>query len=358
LPAVSSPIAATSPLVEGDSIVLRLPDPDEALAGVRLATDRGFPVAAEPFAREGDGWTLRMPAPALDRFEYALAVQHADGGHEQRTDPANPLRAPGAFGEKSVVELPGYAPPAWLAAERVPGARDRLTVASSALGAELEVAIWHPQAAPDDEPLPLLVAHDGPELDQLARLTDYSAAHIASGALPRHRVALVAPGERDQWYSASQVYGRVLTNDLIPAIKERYGVVGAVVGMGASLGALAMLHAQRAFPRAFAGLFLQSGSFFTPRLDPQEWRFPRFARIVRFVRGMDRNAPYAIPIPVTMTVGTAEENAANNRAMAHVLAAQGYEVDLEEVPDMHNYTGWRDAFDPHLARLLARAWTR
>ena len=79
LPAVSSPIAATGPLVERDSIVLRLSDPDAALAGVRLATDRGFPFAAEPFAREGDGWTLRMPAPALDRFEYALAVQRADG---------------------------------------------------------------------------------------------------------------------------------------------------------------------------------------------------------------------------------------------------------------------------------------
>ena len=64
---MSSPIAATGPLVEGDSIVLRLPDPDEALAGVRLATDRGFPVAAEPFAREGDAWTLRMAAPALPR---------------------------------------------------------------------------------------------------------------------------------------------------------------------------------------------------------------------------------------------------------------------------------------------------
>ena len=144
LPAVSSPIAATGPLVERDSIVLRLSDPDEALAGVRLATDRGFPVAAEPFAREGDGWTLRMPAPALDRFEYALEVQRADGGHEHWTDPANPLRAPGAFGEKSVVQLPGYAAPAWLGAEQVPGATDRLTVASSALGAELEVAIWRP----------------------------------------------------------------------------------------------------------------------------------------------------------------------------------------------------------------------
>ena len=25
-------------------------------------------------------------------------------------------------------------------------------------------------------------------------------------------------------------------------------------------------------------------------------------------------------------------------------------------PDLHNYTGWRDAFHPHLTRLLARVW--
>jgi enterochelin esterase family protein len=62
-------------------------------------------------------------------------------------------------------------------------------------------------------------------------------------------------------------------------------------------------------------------------------------------------------VPATLTVGTAEENAHNNRQMARALAAQGYEVSFEEVPDLHNYVGWRDAFDPHLTTLLRRAWT-
>jgi enterochelin esterase family protein len=354
LPAVSSPIAATGPLVEGDSIVLRLADPDGALAGVRLATDRGFPVAAEPFAREGDGWTLRMPAPALDRFEYALAVVRPDGEHEQWTDPANPLRAPGAFGEKSVVQLPGYSPPPWLAAERVPGASARLTVASSALGAELEVAIWRPRDARDDEALPVLVAHDGPELDELARLTDYSAAHIASGALPRHRVALIAPGDRDQWYSASALYARTLATRVLPAIADAVAV-RRPVGAGASLGALAMLHAHRRFPDAFAGLFLQSGSFFMPRFDAQESGFVRYRRIVRFVRATLREPPRRT-VPVAMTVGALEENAADNRVMARALAAQGYPVALHEGRDLHNYTAWRDQWDPNLTRLLQETW--
>jgi enterochelin esterase family protein len=351
---VSSPIASAGPLVQEDSIVLRLPDPDEALAGVRLATDRGFPVDAEPFVRDGDGWTLRMPAPALDRFEYALAVQRRDGGHEQWTDPTNPRHAPGAFGEKSVVELPGYTAPAWLGAEGVPGATRGVTVASSALGAELEVAIWCPDGARDDETLPLLVAHDGPELDQLARLTGYCAAHIASGTLPPHRVALVAPGDRDQWYSASALYARTLATRVLPAIADAVAV-GRPVGAGVSLGALAMLHAQRRFPDAFAGLFLQSGSFFMPRFDAQESGFVRYRRIVRFVRATLREPPRRT-VPVAMTVGELEENAADNRVMARALAAQGYPVELHEGRDLHNFTAWRDAWDPHLTRLLQEAW--
>jgi enterochelin esterase family protein len=354
LRAVSSPIAATAPLVQRDSITFHLADPDEELARVRLATDRGFPFEAAPFVRGGDGWTLRMPAPALARFEYALAVQRADGTDEHWTDPANPRRAPGAFGEKSVVALPGYEEPAWLAAERVPGATEALTVASSALGAELQVTLWRPGDARDDEPLPLLVMHDGPEFDQLAQLTDYAAAQIASGALPRHRVALLAPGERDQWYSASALYARTLATRVLPAIAETVAV-RAPVGAGASLGGLAMLHTQRRFPDVFAGLFLQSGSFFMPRFDSQESGFVRYRRIVRFVRATLREPPRRT-VPVALTCGALEENADDNRVMASALAAQGYPVTLDEGRDLHNFTAWRDAWHPHLTRLLSEVW--
>jgi len=119
-----------------------------------------------------------------------------------------------------------------------------------------------------------------------------------------------------------------------------------------------MLAAQRRFPRTFGALFLQSSSFFMPRYDAHERGFSRYTRITRFVRDTLRGGEYAIPVPVTITVGRAEENAENNREMARALAAQGYEVTLEEVPDLHNYVGWRDAFDPHLTELLKRAWTR
>jgi enterochelin esterase family protein len=338
--------------------MLRVADPERRYAAVRLASDLHLTESQRSFSHIDGEWVLDLRPRDVHRLDYMLELVDAGGDVEHALDPGNPHRAPGAFGEKSVLLLPGYEPPAWLEAPGAEGRFDELEVRGRGLGASVAIRVWSPADAAPEKPLRLLVAHDGPEYDELASLTRFTAAKIAAGELPPHRVALLSPGDRDQWYSASQVYGRSLANDVIPALRDAFTTVGTLAGMGASLGALAMLHAHRSFPRSLGALFLQSGSFFTPRLDPQEWRFPRFARIVRFVRGMDRNAPYAIPVPVTMTVGSAEENAANNRAMAHVLASQGYEVVLEEVPDMHNYTGWRDALDPHLTALLSRTWTR
>ena len=69
-----------------------------------------------------------------------------------------------------------------------------------------------------------------------------------------------------------------------------------------------------------------------------------------------RQGPHPDPVLVALTCGSAEENLENNRLMARALWTQGYPAALHEVPDMHNYTAWRDAFEPHLSDLLARAW--
>jgi enterochelin esterase-like enzyme len=243
-----------------------------------------------------------------------------------------------------------YRPPAWLEHPAVEGAFDMVAV--RVLGRDLEIGVW----SPGEGVLPLLVAHDGPEYDELAALSRYAGAMIEAGAIPPFRAALLPPGDRDEWYSASAAYGRALCNRILPALRSQVDVGGGVVGMGASLGGLAMLQAQRTWPGSFAGLFLQSASFFVPRFDRHEFGFPRCARIVRFVRGALRTESFAEPVPVAMTCGAEEENVYNNRLMASALAAQGYDAHLTEVPDLHNYTCWRDALHPSLTRLLADLW--
>lgn len=334
-------------------MTFRLADPERRYAAVRLCSDLPLSDRERSYARDGDEWVLELEPRAIARLEYHVEVIDQDGAKQTGPDPGNPLRAPGAFGEKSVLLLPGYEPPAWLHAETVEGRFEAFSVRGRGLGANVTGRIWSPLT---DEPLPLLVAHDGPEYDKLASLTRYSAAMIAAGTLPPHRVALLAPGPRDEWYSASALYSRALYVDVIPALRGAVAVEGDPIGMGASLGALAMLVTQRRAPGTFAALFLQSGSFFMPRFDSQESGFGRYARIVRVVRRILRSGEHPNPIPVQLTAGAAEENVLNNRVMARALAEQGYEARLDEVPDLHNYTGWRDAFDPHLTRLLEAVW--
>jgi enterochelin esterase family protein len=352
-----TPVAAPAgppagPSVSGDRMVFRVADPEGRYGRVRLAQEVRIPGDRLGFTRTATGWELELPRPPVLRMEYRLSL---DG--EEVCDPANPLRSPGAFGEKSVLEFPGYVRPAWLDADAPAGSSTELHAPSRYLGESVYVRIWSPAGVTAGDPLPLLIAHDGPEYDQLSSLTAYSAAMIEAGALPAHRVALLGPGHRDEWYSASVAYARALNLAVLPAVRREVAVDGPVAAMGASLGGLAALHASRRHPGTIGGLFLQSSSFFSRRLDAVERAFPRYARITRYVADTRRGVTKGDPLPVTLTCGGIEENLANNRQMAEILRAQGYPVELVELADVHNYTAWRDAFDPHLTDLLRRTWT-
>jgi len=353
LPAGES-VLASGPEVTDSEVTFRFADPDHVLTAMRLSQDVRVPGSQLDFERDEGGWTLRLDRPDVHRIEYLFELTHLDGGTQHVRDPANPLMSPGAFGDKSVLELPDYQPPEWVGVDGgdapIGDSRD-LAVPARALGTEVPVRLWTPSDTWDDEPLPLLVVHDGPEYDELAGLTTCLGVLVAGGQLPRVRAALLSPGPRDDWYSANGAYTRGLSLAVVPHLRGLVTTT-AVVGMGASLGALAMLHAQRRNAGTFDALFLQSGSFFHPRYDAHERRFPHYDRVVRSVDGVLRAGGHHSPVPVVMTCGRIEENIENNRTMARALSAQGYDVALHELADVHNYTAWRDAFDPFLTRLL------
>ena len=312
-----------------------------------------------PFSRSAARlWTLSLPRPEADRLEYLLELTHRDGRTELVPDPDNPLRAPGPFGEKSVVETPEYAPPAWLDDDESPAGEIRLLdLRASRLG-RLDGLLWEAPDADPAEPLPLLVVHDGPEYaeySELARLFDHL---VAFGELPRFRAALLPPpGNRNDTYSASSADARSLADELLPALERAAPSDRPPAGLGASLGALALLHAHWARPAALGGLFLQSGSYFRRRSDRQESGFARFDRISRFVGRVLRGRGGPPPVPLTITCGTAEENRDNNAAVAAALVAQGWTLRHVEHRDAHNWVSWRDVLHPHLTELLLRAWT-
>lgn len=337
--------------VDDHDIRFSVPDPEHRLAGVRLLDELDLPDLHRDFAFDDGRWRLDLPRPPAQRLEYQLELRHPDGGTETVTDPGNPAQAPGAFGAKSVLELPGYRAPGWLAGAQPWPVRAELAIDSPVGPVEVTVR------APDPAPPRLLLAHDGPEYDALSALGGYAAAVVEDGRVPPFQLALLAPGPRDDRYAADPDYTAALAEHVLPALHAELGTRGPVVVMGASLGGLAALHLQRRHPELVAGLFLQSGSFFTPELDACEAAFPHFDRIVAAVAAVHADDPAGRPVPAVLTCGGVEENRHNNRLMGETLQRQGYPgALLREMPDAHNFVAWRDAFDPHLTELLTAVW--
>jgi enterochelin esterase family protein len=335
--------------VEGDDVVVRYADPEHRATHVGVWAH--LPLGDTAMRRMDGGWEVRLSDLPVDRFEYLLDV---DGS--LRPDPGNPRTTGGPFGDHSWLPLPAYREPEWLGRPGIDATRTPLTIARTPVG-RIDLELWAPSDAPADEPLPLLMSHDGPEMDSYGGLTAYVGALVAEERLPRLRVALLAAGPRNQRYAADPAYARALTTRVLPTVRARMAVEGRPVLMGQSLGALAALHAAWTSEGLFAGLLLQSGSFFTPELDPQESGFEFWHQVTGFVASV-RAATEPPPDPpvVTLTCGTAEENLANNLALRDQLESLGLEVTWGEVRDGHTWTCWRDSLHPHLTELLTKVW--
>ena len=172
--------------VEDDEIVFRLSDSEHEYTDVtvwfdvELATDGQSELA---MTEVQGGWELRLALPDLDCLEYLFDV---DG--TLAPDPGNPDRVEGAFGPHSWLAMPGYQPPAWLDVDAAPGQRHRLTVA------EIDVEVWEP-AGHEGARLPLLLVHDGAEMDAYGGVVRYAATTAvdegrAAGPRQRSRRAL------------------------------------------------------------------------------------------------------------------------------------------------------------------------
>lgn len=328
---------------------------------MKLLQDVARPRWGIDFTRRpgADGWVLILPRPDALRMEYVLELVHMDGGSEIIPDPHNPTRVEGPFGQRSVIEFPGYNPPEWVTRAVPHGEINDFKLRGRGARARASGLLWAAAGVEPSQPVPLLVVHDGPEYAKLSALTQLLDVLVADGRVPLFRAALLQPEDRNEIYSVSAAYARGLAHEIVPNLQQIAPTPHgrrSRIGMGASLGALAMLHVHRRFPAVFGALFLQSGSFFRPRSDRYEAGFPRFRRIARFVGEVLAASDWPHPIPVAITCGTAEENLANNRSVHDALVAQGYEVTFNEALDAHTWTGWRDTFDPGLAELLAKAW--
>ena len=180
------------PRVREDAVDFVLPDPEHRYSEVVLGQEVSRPRPGPPFEWSDGAWRLTFARPEVDRLEYLIGL---DGSFVP--DPGNELRAPGPFGDKSVVEWPEYKAPAWLDSIADAGPVEELEVRCRRLVARVRVRIYSTPEPPGAD-APLIVAHDGPEYAEYAGLTRFLDARSLDERSPPVRAALIEPVDRNE----------------------------------------------------------------------------------------------------------------------------------------------------------------
>jgi enterochelin esterase family protein len=301
---------------------------------------------AQPLqALEGsDLWALTMELPERSRFEYKLEVIQG-GVRRMIVDPLNGVLAHDPFGANSVCQGFGYERPAWSLEdpEASHGTLDSLSLTSRAFGEQREVQVYLPARFRRSRTYPLLVVHDGQDYLRYADFGTVLDNLIHRLEIPAMVVAFTQAHARLAEYTGDPRHARFIGGDLVPAMATRLPLIGDRAGrglMGASLGAVATLHAASEYPDLFGQLLLQSGSFAFSDLGHHK-KGPVFDPVVRFVNHF-RAKPHAVAEKIYMSCGVYESLIYENRSLLPLLQAQGMQVHYEEVRDAHNWENWRD----------------
>lgn len=315
----------------------------------------GLP-ATVPFRRlpEGDVWVLSLELPPGSRVEYKVEVTR-EGCTELIRDPLNPHLARDPFGANSVCHAAGYEVPEWTRPDPTArsGAFEERRVRSRWLRGEREVTLYLPARFRRTRRYPLLVVHDGPDYLSYSGLGTVLDNLIHRLVIPGMVVALTRPEDRLAEYAASPAHARFLTRELVPALEKELPLLGTAEGrglMGASLGAVAALHAAAQAPGFYGRLLLQSGSFAFSDIGGHG-RGAAFDPVAEFVNRF-RARPAAVSRKAFVSCGVYESLIYENRSLVPWLQRTGMEVRFVEARDGHNWENWRDRLREGLSWLF------
>jgi enterochelin esterase family protein len=317
---------------EADEVVLR-----RWISGVSTA---------QPLERlEGtDLWALTMDLPNGSRFEYKFEVTR-NGTRHLLIDALNDVLAHDPFGANSVCQGYGYQRPDWTLhdPESRPGSLESLNIGSRAFGEHREVQVYLPARYRASRSYPLLIVHDGRDYLRFAEFNSVLDNLIHRLEIPPMIVALTQSPDRLSEYTCNEAHAQFLAEELLPAMRTRYPVPEgpAMCGLlGASLGAVAALHAAAQYPDTFGSLFLQSGTFAFSDLGHHK-KGPALDPVVNFINDY-RSEPYRLAEKIFMSCGVYESLIYENRSLLPVLQGQQMQVHFEEARDAHNWENWRD----------------
>ena len=301
-----------------------------------------------------DLWALTMGLPDGSRFEYKFEVVSGNQRH-LLLDELNGVLAHDPFGANSVCQGYGYERPDWTFPDpdSRTGTLERSTIKSSAFGEPREIDIYIPARFRKTRNYPLLLVHDSLDFLRFAELKTVLDNLIHRLEIPPMIVAGTQSPNRMAEYTCNEQHARFLTEDVLPEMEKAFPLVpgaSARALMGASLGAVASLHAAARNPDIFGRLLLLSGTFAFTDLGHHK-KGPALDPVVKFINGF-RAAPHRVAERIYMSCGIYESLIYENRSMLPVLQGHGMEINFEEARDAHNWENWRDRLRSGLTWLL------
>lgn len=316
----------------------------------------------QPFLRLGatDAWYLPVELPMRARVEYKYEVVRG-GQSSWIRDPHNPRQAFDPYGSNSVACMPGYLEPRWVFPDpdSRPGRIVTFTHRSEVYGGEREVQVYVPSEYAPHKRYPLTICHDGRDYQRFASMQTVLDNLIARHEVAPLLVAFTSGVDRNREYGADPRQPKYIVEELLPAIRERFGVSQDPIDlglMGASFGGVASLFTAWTYPGVFGKLMLQSGSFVFTDIG-HHGRSPLFDPVVQFVNGF-RNDPSRIAAHrVFLSCGQFESLIWFNRSLGPLLREAGVDTRFVEASDGHNWIAWRDRLREGLTWLFpGRLW--
>jgi enterochelin esterase family protein len=316
----------------------------------------GLP-SSQAFRRiEGtDLWHLSIEVPRGSRIEYKLEVDLA-GMTRLVRDPLNPRLANDPYGANSVCHGTGYETPDWTRhdPEARQGTVEEIQVPGGPLGGERRVKVYLPARMRAARRCPVLVCFDGEDYLHFAGMKTVLDNLVQRYEMASAIVAFTQSPDRMNEYAASEDHSRWVAQDLLPAVEARFPARGRPRDralMGASLGAVAALHAAWRSPGLFGNLLLQSGSFAFADIGKSQRTHPVFETVASFVNEF-RAAPGRPVDKLFVSCGMYESLIYENRSLVPLLHATGMEVKYVEARDGHNWENWRDRLRDGLSWLF------
>jgi enterochelin esterase-like enzyme len=342
-----------SPIVEGPTITFLWRGRAD---GVRLRHFiYGLP-SSQPFRRVAgtELWYRSIEVPRGSRIEYKLEVEER-GVTRLVRDPLNPRLAHDPYGANSVCHATGYQTPDWTREdpETRRGTIEEVRVASSALGSERTVQVYLPARLRAARHYPLLVCFDGADYLHFAKTKVVLDNLIHRYEIAPMVVAFTQAHDRMAEYAANDANSRFVAEELVPELEARYPLRARPRDrgvMGASLGAVASLHAAWKHPGTFGSLLLQSGSFAFTDIGSGV-RSPLMQPVEEFVNAF-RADPGRPVDRIFVSCGIYESLIYENRSLVPLLERTGMDVKYVEARDGHNWENWRDRLREGLSWLF------